>query len=48
MVIRPTAELPGDRAVLRTVIREADQNLGVYATVRSTGTANTGDGVEIA
>jgi uncharacterized protein len=37
MVTRGFADLPEDRQVLRTIVREADQNVGVYATVVSGG-----------
>lgn len=45
MVTREVAELPVDRSVLRTIVREADQNLGVYATVVSPGAIAEGDEV---
>ena len=38
-------DLPADRSVLRHVIRELDQNLGVYATVVNGGRIETGDSV---
>lgn len=38
MVTRPVGELSEDHRVLRTIVVEADQNIGVYATVRSSGT----------
>lgn len=37
--------LPKDPSVLRTIVREAAQNLGVYATVKRPGTARVGDEV---
>ncbi|MFN8024431.1 MAG: MOSC domain-containing protein [Acidimicrobiales bacterium] len=40
-------ELPADRAVLRHVVRQLDQNVGVYATVSKPGVVSTGDPVEI-
>ena len=43
MVTREVAELPVDRSVLRTIVREADQNLGVYATIVTPGTIREGD-----
>lgn len=45
MVTRPFADVPADRQVLRTVVREADQNIGVYATVVSPGRIAEGDAV---
>lgn len=47
MVTRGFADLDEDRSVLRRVVREADQNLGVYATVTTPGTITVGDPVEI-
>jgi len=46
MVTRGFADLPEDRAVLRTIVREAEQNVGVYATVLNGGTVSVGDTVE--
>jgi uncharacterized protein len=42
MVTRDFADLPEDRQVLRTIVRHADQNIGVYANVVRTGTLETG------
>ena len=36
-------EIPADRAVLRHVVRELDQNVGVYATVVTPGKIRVGD-----
>jgi uncharacterized protein len=36
-------EIPGDRAVLRHIVRDLDQNLGVYATVVTPGVVRIGD-----
>lgn len=48
MVTREVSpELPADRAVLRHVVRELDQNVGVYATVSAPGVVSTGDPVEL-
>ena len=41
MVTREFGDLPADRDVLRTVVRDADQNVGVYANVVSSGTLAT-------
>ena len=38
-------DLPHDPSVLRTVVREAAQNLGMYATVAQTGKISVGDPV---
>lgn len=43
MVTHEVADLPADRDVLRTIVRDADQNLGVYATVIEAGTVAEGD-----
>lgn len=40
-------ELPHDPSVLRTIVRDADQNLGVYATVEQPGTVAVGDPIEL-
>jgi len=37
-----TSAIPADRAVLRHVVRDLDQNVGVYATVAVPGTIATG------
>jgi uncharacterized protein YcbX len=42
MVTRDFADLPADREVLRTVVRHADQNIGVYANVVRPGRLTTG------
>ena len=40
-------DLPADRAVLRHIVRDLDQNVGVYATVTTPGTVRAGDTVEV-
>lgn len=47
MITLPTGDLPKDPAVLRTVVREADQNLGIYAVVETPGTVRHGDAVTL-
>jgi uncharacterized protein YcbX len=47
MTIQAQAGLPKDPRVLRTIVREAGQNLGVYASVRSPGRVSDGDEVEL-
>ena len=42
-----SSTIPGDRAVLRHVVRELDQNVGVYATVSTPGIVSTGDTVTL-
>lgn len=41
------ANLPKDPNIMRTLVREADQNLGVYATVATPGRVSVGDRVEL-
>ena len=40
-------DVPADRSILRHNVRELDQNLGVYATVRTTGAVRVGDTVVV-
>ena len=47
MVTREFADLPHDGGVLRTVVRHAGQNLGVYARVTEPGVVRLGDRVEL-
>ena len=47
MVTRENGDLPVDRQVLRTVVRDANQNVGVYATVVTPGDLNTGSPVAL-
>ncbi|MCU0267627.1 MAG: MOSC domain-containing protein [Acidimicrobiales bacterium] len=47
MITHGFADLPQDRRLMRTVVREADQNLGVYATVRAGGRLRVGQPVEV-
>jgi len=43
MVTRAVAELPADRRILRHIVRDLDQNVGVYARVVEPGTVRRGD-----
>jgi hypothetical protein len=43
MVTREVADLPADRAILRHIVRDLDQNVGVYARVLEPGTFSAGD-----
>lgn len=45
MITHGFADLPQDRDLMRTVVRVADQNLGVYATVRRGGRLEVGQPV---
>ena len=40
-------DLPSDRRVLRYVVKNLDQNVGVYATVVISGSVTAGDNVEV-
>jgi uncharacterized protein YcbX len=41
------ADLPADRSIMRTLVRETDQLLGVYAKVVEAGTIHVGDTVAL-
>lgn len=43
MITHPFADLPKDPALMRTVVREADQCVGAYATVEMPGAVRAGD-----
>lgn len=45
MTMHAQGDLPRDPTVLRSIVREADQNLGVYASVESPGRVHRGDPV---
>ena len=47
MTTLPQGDLTKDPGVLRTIVRDAAQNLGVYATVASRGPVAVGDAVEL-
>ncbi|MCP4222925.1 MAG: MOSC domain-containing protein [Actinomycetia bacterium] len=48
MVTRQVNEsIPRDLAVLRHVVRDLDQNVGIYATITKPGTVNSGDQVTL-
>jgi uncharacterized protein YcbX len=47
MITRAFDDLPQDRALMRTVVAAANQNLGVYATVRRTGSIDLGAPVSL-
>jgi len=47
MTTLPQGDLPKDPAVLRTVVRDADQNVGMYANVADAGAIAVGDPVEL-
>ena len=41
------ADLAKDSTVMRTLVKQAEGNLGVYATVTETGTIRVGDALEV-
>ncbi|HJP93018.1 MAG TPA: MOSC domain-containing protein, partial [Pyrinomonadaceae bacterium] len=43
MTMQTQAELPKDPSILRSIVRDADQNLGIYATVVIPGAVRVGD-----
>jgi uncharacterized protein YcbX len=43
MITRPFADLPEDRSLVKTVVREANHNVGVYARVARPGAVAAGD-----
>jgi uncharacterized protein YcbX len=47
MPTQPQGDLPKDPSVLRTIVREANQNLGAYASVIAAGQVKVGDAVEL-
>lgn len=47
MTTHTQAELPKDPAVLRAIVRDAGQNLGIYARVIRAGVVKVGDVVEL-
>lgn len=47
MTMHPQQDLPRDPSVLRTIVRDADQCLGWYASVVATGTVMIGDPASI-
>ncbi len=47
MTTRPQGDPPFDKTILRTVVREGDQNLGVGAHVLEPGTVRIGDSVTL-
>ena len=45
MTTQETTELPKDPSVLRTIVHDADQNLGAYARTLTAGSVRIGDEV---
>lgn len=47
MTTHAQPDLPKDPSVLRTIVKDAGQNLGIYASVITTGQVSEGDRVEL-
>ncbi len=47
MITHGFGDVPQDTGLMRTVVREADQNVGAYAKVASPGEVRIGDAVEL-
>jgi uncharacterized protein len=47
MTVQAQADPPKDPTVLRTIVREAGQHLGIYASVPQSGRVAVGDVVEL-
>jgi MOSC domain-containing protein len=47
MTLAATGDLPKDPSVLRTIVRESGQNVGVYASIVGEGGVKVGDPVEV-
>ena len=47
MITHGQGDLPRDTALMRTVVRDADQSVGVYASVETPGPVRPGDPVEL-
>lgn len=47
MTMQAQRNLPKDASILRSIVKDADQNLGVYASVVTAGEVRVGDVVEV-
>jgi uncharacterized protein YcbX len=47
MTTHAQGDLPKDPSVLRSIVKDADQNIGIYARVTKAGKISEGDAVEI-
>jgi hypothetical protein len=47
MITHGFGDVPRDPSLMRTVVREADQNVGLYAAVEEPGAVRVGDPVEV-
>ena len=48
MITHGFADLPKDPGLMRAVVRDANQQVGVYARIAAGGPVRVGDAVEIA
>jgi uncharacterized protein YcbX len=48
MTIQAQKDFPKDPSILRTIVRDANQNLGIYANIVKPGMVKFGDQVELA
>jgi MOSC domain-containing protein YiiM len=47
MTTQSQADLPKDPSILRSIVKDANQNLGIYASVLRPGEVKLGDRVEL-
>jgi MOSC domain-containing protein YiiM len=47
MITHAFGDVPQDASLMRTVVREANQNVGAYARVAGAGALRVGDTVEV-
>ncbi|HEU4430493.1 MAG TPA: MOSC domain-containing protein, partial [Myxococcota bacterium] len=47
MITHGFGDVPQDTSLMRTVVRELDQNVGAYARIASAGEVRVGDAVEL-
>lgn len=47
MTTHPQGDLPKDPSILRSIVKDADQNLGIYASVLRPGEVKVGDSMEL-
>jgi uncharacterized protein YcbX len=47
MTTHPQADLPKDSSILRSIVKDANQNLGIYASVSRPGDMKLGSSVEL-
>jgi uncharacterized protein YcbX len=47
MTTHSQKDLPKDSSILRSIVKDADQNFGIYASVKMPGSVSVGDAVEL-